>query len=226
MLNDFKRNAKEKLGRVFGRKHGTSASQSLVGGPATDDTHSGPEANPVDLSAVHSPLLAALSRREARDVTPRRDPASKQPFKDTAWAGLKTLLGVLSESADAFPPLKSAVGGLVRCIEIYDNQAAARGGYDKLRAELNDLCQDISGYVRGAATPSMTPCIANLARGIEVETELVLQKGRRNAVQRYAGAMEDGDEILECYRRIQMHLERLALNANLDVWKIVDEQAT
>ncbi len=77
-----------------------------------------------------------------------------------------------------------------------------------------------------------------------VETELVLQKGQRNAAERYAGAMQDTDEILECYRRIQMHLRRLAvsaddssktrrpstdcaqLNADLNVWKIVDEQAT
>jgi hypothetical protein len=37
-----------------------------------------------------------------------------------AWSGVKTFLGLLNESADAFGPLKSAVGGIVRCIEIYE----------------------------------------------------------------------------------------------------------
>ncbi|KAG9089441.1 hypothetical protein FS749_001324, partial [Ceratobasidium sp. UAMH 11750] len=287
MFKDIKRGAsrtKEKLRRVFSRKPGTSASQSVAGGAEADDAASGLESSRVTTPAAHMPSVVVLPQPEPRNVTPHPDSASivpapmsadtpavppnpelghadlpppqlpgatvspvppagdtqssnlapagstpaaaKQSFKDTAWAGLKTLLGVLNESVDAFPPLKSAIGGLVRCIEIYDNQAAACEGYDKLRTELNDLCQDISGYIRGAATPSMTPCIANLARGIEAETELVLQKGQRSAGERYAGAMEDRDEILECYRRIQMHLQRLALNANLNVWKIVDEQAT
>ena len=54
--------------------------------------------------------------------------------------------------------------------------------------------------------------------------------------------MEDADEILECYQRIQRLLERfsvsslkmsidavltsLKLNANVNIWKTVDEQAT
>ena len=34
------------------------------------------------------------------------------------WNGLQTALGVLKESSDAFPPLKSAVGGLVACLNV------------------------------------------------------------------------------------------------------------
>lgn len=40
--------------------------------------------------------------------------------KSTAWAGLKTLLKVLESSSDAFGPLKSAIGGLNQCIDIYE----------------------------------------------------------------------------------------------------------
>ena len=35
-----------------------------------------------------------------------------------AWRGLETALRVLEKSADAFPPLKSAVGGLVACLDV------------------------------------------------------------------------------------------------------------
>jgi hypothetical protein len=35
-----------------------------------------------------------------------------------AWNGLETALRLLERSADAFPPLKSAVGGLVACLDL------------------------------------------------------------------------------------------------------------
>ena len=38
----------------------------------------------------------------------------------TAWSGLKTLLDVLNASANAVGPLKSAVGGILKFIEIND----------------------------------------------------------------------------------------------------------
>jgi len=37
---------------------------------------------------------------------------------NVAWHGLETALRVLGKSADAFPPLKSAVGGLVACLDV------------------------------------------------------------------------------------------------------------
>jgi ribosome assembly protein YihI (activator of Der GTPase) len=48
-------------------------------------------------------------------------------------------------------------------------------------------------------------------RGIKREIELVNQKEQRNAFERYAKAMEEEDEVLECYRRIQRLLERLTV---------------
>lgn len=79
-------------------------------------------------------------------------------------------------------------------------------------------------------------------RGIEKEIELVQKKQDRTTLGRLAEAIEDADEVLVRYRRIQVLLARLAvcvaltgacvilrplkLNANLSVWKIVDEQST
>jgi hypothetical protein len=35
-----------------------------------------------------------------------------------AWKGLETALRLLERSADAFPPLKSALSGLVACLDL------------------------------------------------------------------------------------------------------------
>jgi hypothetical protein len=50
------------------------------------------------------------------------NPSSSAPSnaKQTAWAGFKTFLKLLNASADAFGPLKSAVGGISQCIEIFE----------------------------------------------------------------------------------------------------------
>ena len=37
-----------------------------------------------------------------------------------AWKGLETALRLLEKSAGAFPPLKSAVGGLVACLDLFE----------------------------------------------------------------------------------------------------------
>ena len=40
--------------------------------------------------------------------------------RSVAWNGLETALRLLEKSADAFPPLKSAVGGLVACLDLFE----------------------------------------------------------------------------------------------------------
>ena len=70
----------------------------------------------------------------------------------------------------------------------------------------------------------------------------MIDKEQRNRLERVAEAMEDPEEVLQCYARIQRLLERLVVstirpevslilrtiqrNANMDSWRIVDEQAT
>jgi DNA-binding Lrp family transcriptional regulator len=53
--------------------------------------------------------------------------------------------------------------------------------------------------------------LTSLDRGIKKEIELVNKKEQRNTVERFAEAVEDEDEVLECYRRIQRLLERLVV---------------
>ncbi|KAG9125384.1 hypothetical protein FRC07_007811 [Ceratobasidium sp. 392] len=213
----------------------TSTSRNLA--HASPNTQS----NQPDLHPTRVPTQPISPMPEPEDV---QNPAPEVSSLDntrglgsTAWSGLKTLIGVLNESADAFGPLKSAAGGLSRCIEIYEassslkNQVAARKEYSQLRTELNNISQEIAGYIAGHAPPSMENSVAKLARGIQEETEIVMQKTRRNGWERHAEAMEDADEILVRYQRIQGHLDSFAdgihqLTAGMNIWRIVDDQAT
>ncbi|KAG8712398.1 hypothetical protein FRC09_019924 [Ceratobasidium sp. 395] len=144
----------------------------------------------------------------------------------TAWSGLKTLLSVLHESADAFGPLKSAVGGLLKWFEIHEDQVAAREEFQQLKIDLESVSLEIAGYISGAALPSMESSILRLSQEFEDEIRLVDRKTQRNALGGYVEATADADEILIRYRRIQRHLDAFALSASMKIWQIVDDQVT
>ena len=58
--------------------------------------------------------------KDSKVISPAFE-TDNQPGKSSmAWSGVKTLLAVLESSSDAFGPLKSAVGGLNKCISIYE----------------------------------------------------------------------------------------------------------
>ncbi|KAG9125403.1 hypothetical protein FRC07_007723 [Ceratobasidium sp. 392] len=153
-------------------------------------------------------------------------PLLAQTPKHVGWIGLKTFASLLSKFATTFGPLKQAVNEIVMFVEAFENVLEGREDYEKLSIELNVLFCDLSGYFGQSIPPVMTPSILSLAQGIQHEIELVLRKQQQSDIGRFTRAREDVDEVLECYRRIQRLLERLTLNANINIWKTVDEQAT
>ncbi|KAG9119925.1 hypothetical protein FRC07_004817, partial [Ceratobasidium sp. 392] len=152
-------------------------------------------------------------------------PDIKPGLKTTAWSGLKTLLGVLDASADAFGPLKSAVGELLNCIDVYEKQAIVGAEYRQLRAELNNISGEIAEYINEPALASMKDGVERLKLGIEAETKTVIQKIERNKRERFIEATEDENEVVACYRRIQEHLDRFTRTTTVNVLKTTNDRA-
>ena len=61
-----------------------------------------------------------LSQLSSSTLSGNNDSDSLVKAKRVAWNGLKAALGLLEKSADAFHPLKSAVGGLVTCLDLFE----------------------------------------------------------------------------------------------------------
>ncbi|KAG8716836.1 hypothetical protein FRC08_008710 [Ceratobasidium sp. 394] len=165
---------------------------------------------------VQNPSVASV-------VTPRR--ATETNVEYTAWTGLKMLMTFLDKSADVFGPLKSAFTGIDMCIEVFEREARGREDYRKLKAELDQLFEDLSWYFRAPTPPAMTAAFTAVAKDIGDELQRITKKHERGGVERYAQAMKDDNEVLECYRRIQGLLTRLMLNTNMNIMKTVDDQA-
>ncbi|KAG8703636.1 hypothetical protein FRC11_010568, partial [Ceratobasidium sp. 423] len=139
------------------------------------------------------------------------------------WTYLKTFLEVLEPAVGIFEPLYTIAKELVQCIEIYEEAANGRKEYELLRIELENLFEDLRIYCTQSASPAMTASIESLCRSIHQELAHVQRIHTNRA--RHPFAVDDVDEVLACYRRIQGHLQRLSLNANMSIWRIAEEQA-
>ncbi|KAG8724602.1 hypothetical protein FRC09_016745 [Ceratobasidium sp. 395] len=149
-----------------------------------------------------------------------------QGVKRKAWAGLKTLGGVLSKSASTFGPLRSAVDDVSRIVDIFESMALGPNVGDPLMDDLDTLFGDVAGYLQGPTSPSMMSSTRDFAEGIKKEMEIIQGKRQRTGASKLEEIAECEDEATECYVRIQRLLSRLALNANLGMWKTANEEVT
>ncbi|QRV83591.1 Vegetative incompatibility protein HET-E-1 [Ceratobasidium sp. AG-Ba] len=186
--------------------------------------------SPPDGEAPSTNSTSNLSNEAPRSTVPHSNPQSSMPPASSnpapqrsSWPGLGALKKALDEASSAFEPLKSAVSGLERCIHMLDTEAKTHKGYSSIKSTLDVLLQDLSTFVGGTAPPVMTPATTALSQGLEREVERVDEEQNKRKLSKLAKANEDLDQLMECYDRIRMLLDRLKLNANLSTWKIVDE---
>ncbi|KAG8702740.1 hypothetical protein FRC09_004569 [Ceratobasidium sp. 395] len=145
-------------------------------------------------------------------------PTTEQDAAHDSWPGLKAFARIIHGGSELLAPLKPAVSGISAVIDTFELAAQNREDYQRLRTELNALLHDLAGHL-GSSTPlTMTSTAVNLAQGIERELKIIRSKQDQSDT--------DADQILEHYRGVQGLLQRLTLNANLETWKIVSEQAT
>ncbi|CEL60527.1 putative WD repeat-containing protein alr2800 OS=Nostoc sp, (strain PCC 7120 / UTEX 2576) GN=alr2800 PE=4 SV=1 [Rhizoctonia solani AG-1 IB] len=142
-----------------------------------------------------------------------------------AWAGVRTLLTSIESSTGAFPPLAAAIGGLIVCIDVFEQSSKQHKEYEQLRLRLQDILTDLATHQLTSLPreSQMTKSVHRL--DIEAETNNVKNIQDRTSGRQLVDALAGLNDITECYRRIDGHLKRLTLNANLAVLGEVREQA-
>ncbi|KAJ1304981.1 hypothetical protein OPQ81_000024 [Rhizoctonia solani] len=147
------------------------------------------------------------------------------PGKDTVvCSGIKFLLVALESSADAFGPLKSAISALNGCVEIYKSLSKGRREYEELIVKLERISEDLAQYISEPMSLVMTNSVKRFCADIEAEVRSLEEVQARSTGRLLLAAWERSDEIFESFRRIQGHLERLILNANMNLLKAVNNQ--
>ncbi|QRV96962.1 Vegetative incompatibility protein HET-E-1 [Ceratobasidium sp. AG-Ba] len=141
------------------------------------------------------------------------------------WGGLKAFAIALGTCGAQFAPLRSAINTFAEFAEAFKVAGEMEEEYELLRRTLDWLFRDLAFRFGKKTPPTMRPSISNLTRGLEREIEFINNK-RQHFLGQYLQSGKNVDDIIRCYRRIENLLQRLNLNANMDIWLLVEEQVT
>ncbi|ELU36273.1 NACHT domain-containing protein [Rhizoctonia solani AG-1 IA] len=134
-----------------------------------------------------------------------------------AWPLIKASITALESGADWFGPLKAAIGPLVECVEIYEREWGMRKEQHELRKKLDRIMQDLTELKRCSAEFAMTGSEADeTCSDIQEEAEMINEANQKaiSAGRRLKSMIEGTEYILECYSRIDEHLQRLAVSVS------------
>jgi hypothetical protein len=125
------------------------------------------------------------------------------------------VMRAVKESSDAFPPLKSVVGGIVHIAELCEtvkaNTADCRYIVELLLGVVRDLAKNPD---QGTALESRMEILRQQVERIAVTVESIAKRGRTAAVLH---AAEDKQAIAEARARLQEAVASFNLCAHLDV---------
>ncbi|KAB5587750.1 hypothetical protein CTheo_8808 [Ceratobasidium theobromae] len=142
----------------------------------------------------------------------------------TIWTGLRSAFEELRKAARPFPPLESAIGSLIPCLTLLETTTRNKKEYEDVGSELKNLGESLTEHIRETNSVRMSRCIANVAIGIEQETQHINQKRSRGTGRRLLEGSSDEEEILNHYHKIESLFRRLQIDANLSTWSIANEQ--
>ncbi|KAB5593568.1 hypothetical protein CTheo_2957 [Ceratobasidium theobromae] len=143
--------------------------------------------------------------------------------KSTTWTGLRSAFEELRKVAGPFPPLEAAIRSLIPCLGLLETEARNRKEYKEIASELRDLGESLTQHMKEANSVRMSRCIANVALGIEQQTKLIEEKGKRGTGRRFLEASADEEAVISYYRKIESLFRRLQTDVNLSTWNVANE---
>ncbi|KAJ1304380.1 hypothetical protein OPQ81_005531 [Rhizoctonia solani] len=136
------------------------------------------------------------------------------------WTYLRALLKSLEQATRPLSPLKAAVADLAECVDIFEAK------YEALFSELERLFQMMHNHCAHNTPPVITMTVESLCKSLQEEAVQMRQRQDKGRLREYLEADQNVEEVLACYQRIHGYLQRISLNADMSVWRIVDEIAT
>ncbi|KZV77347.1 hypothetical protein PENSPDRAFT_679523 [Peniophora sp. CONT] len=136
------------------------------------------------------------------------------------WDGAQVLLTVLKESADAFPPLKSAVGGFLAILDLYKTTHADTDAINDTAFRLNRLMRILAERLRDKEKASMFMDDIYV-RHVNLSAALhrLVEMKKKNWFFRAAQSVRIAQEIQTICNRVAESIEELQLKIGISVEK-------
>ncbi|KAG6827218.1 hypothetical protein H0H87_005285 [Tephrocybe sp. NHM501043] len=184
----------------------------------SSNVSSTPMPSSVSVSAANQVPVETNTVTSATPVPVTFVPAAATSKENDSWemakSALDTILNLLLQSSDAFPPLKSAIGGLVGVINLFKSAAANREDYSQLESELGNMVATLKHY--GELNPkepdgSVTHTLLHIQEEV-TEIKKIQSHGR---TRQFTEATRDKDDIIKRYRTIQSLVQQLQVSLPL-----------
>ncbi|KAF9545458.1 WD40 repeat-like protein [Agrocybe pediades] len=147
-----------------------------------------------------------------------------QKYGSLPWKAMQTALRLLQKNSDGFPPLKTAVGVLVTCLDLTQDVIGNREEYDKLAVDLKEMADTLAPYAQKLMERDDGGSVARIVKSIDEELVQIKDKLGRGKFKRAIEASEDKDEIVKRYRKIDSLFRRLlsdiTLRTHMEIGKL------
>ncbi|KAB5589986.1 hypothetical protein CTheo_6573 [Ceratobasidium theobromae] len=225
-VRNYIRNKYVEFIRSRSRSPSISAGTSTLGPNPPPQTHAKFQSTGNALAPPTIEEAAALRHSYSAPFLPLApDPPTRSDTHsgNATWNGLRRSLEAFHEGARMFPPLQSAVGAFISCIDILEATAKNRQEYEDIASELKTLSQSLIRHMKESNSARISDCVANVALSIEQQAKLINNKQERGTGRRVLDASGDEEEIIRYYRRIEGLFRQLQTDANLSTWSIANE---
>ncbi|CAE6441447.1 unnamed protein product [Rhizoctonia solani] len=157
-------------------------------------------------------------KNEEKDDTqdgPSQPSSVSGPGASPHWTRLRTFVKALEQAMQPFHPLKAAISELAGSIENHESVFHLRKEYEILYYELEELFQALQKHCTESIPPTITATVEALCKSVQKEMVDIRQKKGKRKLRDYLEAEQDVDAVMACYHRIQGHLQRIVLNADI-----------
>ncbi|KAG9122600.1 hypothetical protein FRC07_000960 [Ceratobasidium sp. 392] len=137
-------------------------------------------------------------------------PASKQLTRDIASAALKASVDGLRKSANVIPGFKPCLDVLADCIGSVPAATKNKQDYETLALSIAAAMDGLGKHLnRNGTTDVMNRLVTDVIENLDRMAEHVKRKQERTRAQGYLSSERDIDDIIECYREVDMVFQQL-----------------
>ncbi|KAG8701373.1 hypothetical protein FRC11_012220 [Ceratobasidium sp. 423] len=141
-----------------------------------------------------------------------------------AWSRLTSSLRALENSAGLFPPLKSAVGALIECLDIVQAAASNRADYGELASELQSMADMLNQHAGDLHSETSNGSIANIAQCIQRQVADIKERKESGAIGRLLDASQDQEDVIRLYRQVENLFRQLQCDIAMRTRDNVEKQ--
>ncbi|EUC59192.1 vegetative incompatibility protein HET-E-1 [Rhizoctonia solani AG-3 Rhs1AP] len=124
-------------------------------------------------------------------------------YENTGSNRLMGALRALESCVELFPPLKSAVGALIRSLDTVQRAASNHTDYEELADEFELLAQMVKQYAGELESEPDNGSIANIAQCIQRQVTDIERKEASGTVGRLWDATENQADVIRRYRQVE-----------------------